>query len=259
MMTFRHARPATPLDQFVELLWLCDMPPQPWAQERLLPGGSSELVVDLAEPSHAGVLSGPHAHFFLLETTRRQCLAGVHFRPGGAFAFIEPPLHELQDSVVPLDDLWGGVARELREHLGEAQSDGERFSIIEAVLLAQARNGLQRHPAVRYALRAFMRVPCAHSVAAVAAQVGLSQRRFTECFTNEVGLTPKVFCRIRRFQAAIQQVHRTGRTDWSALALDCGYFDQAHFIHDFHAFSGLTPSAWDAQRTDHINHVPVRD
>ena len=259
MMTFRHRRPGPPLDEFVELLWLCDMPPQPWAQERLLPGGSSELVVDLAEPSHEGVLSGPHTRFFLLETSRRQHLAGVHFRPGGAFAFMAPPLHALQNAVVPLDALWGGVARELRDRLGQARTDDERFAIVERILLAQARNRLQRHPAVRYALRTFMRVPCALSVAGVVGQVGLSQRRFTECFTNEVGLTPKVFCRVRRFQAAIRQVHRTGRTDWSALALDCGYFDQAHFIHDFQAFSGLTPSAWDAQRIDSVNHVPIRD
>jgi AraC-like DNA-binding protein len=259
MNTFRHRRLGPPLNEFIELLWLCDMPPQPWTQERLLPGGSVELVVDVAPESGTGVLSGPHTHFFMLDTSRHQSLAGVHFKPGGAFAFMAPPLHECRNAIVPLDALWGGVAREFRDRLGEAGTDQERFRIIEGVLLAQARNGLQRHPAVRYALREFMRVPCAQSVARVANSVGLSQRRFVECFTREVGLTPKVFCRLRRFQAAIRQVHRTGRTDWSGLALDCGYFDQAHFIHDFQAFSGLTPSAWAMQRIDSINHVPVRD
>jgi AraC-like DNA-binding protein len=259
METFRHRRLGPPLGDFIELLWLCDVPAQPWTQERLLPSGSVELVVDIAPDSRKAVMSGPHSHFFLLDTSRRLCLAGVHFKPGGAFAFIASPLQELRNAIVPLDALWGGIAREFRERLGEAETDHERFTIMERVLLAQARNRLHRHPAVRYALREFARVPGAQSVARVATDVGLSQRRFVECFTREVGLTPKVFCRLRRFQAAIRQVHRTGRTDWTGLALDCGYFDQAHFIHDFQAFSGLTPSAWAAQRIAAINHVPVRD
>jgi AraC-like DNA-binding protein len=257
-MNFRHRRPGLPLGDFVELLWLCDVDPLPWTQERLLPGGSVELVVDLAPTSHKAVMSGPHSRFFLLHTSQRRSLAGVHFKPGGAFAFLAVPLHELRDTVVPLDTLWGGVAGELRERLADADTDDERFVTMEEILLGQGRNRMQRHPAVRYALREFMRVPCAQSVAQVAARVGLSQRRFTECFTNQVGLTPKVFYRLRRFQAAIRQVHRKGCTDWTGLALDCGYFDQAHFIHDFHAFSGLTPSAWDAQRISSINHVPIR-
>ena len=259
MDSFRHRRPGPPLAEFIELLWLCDVPAQPWTQERLLPGGSVELVVDLAPDPGDAVLSGPHSRFFLLDTSRPLCLAGVHFKPGGAFAFIAPPVQELRNAVVPLDALWGGVAGEFRERLADADTDPERFAIMEGILLAQARNGLRRHPAVRYALCEFTRAPGAQSIARVASTVGLSQRRFVECFTREVGLTPKVFCRVRRFQTAIRQVHRTGRTDWSALALDCGYFDQAHFIHDFQAFSGLTPSAWAAQRIDAINHVPVRD
>jgi AraC-like DNA-binding protein len=259
MTSFRHRRLGPPLGEFIELLWLCDVPAQPWTQERLLPSGSVELVVDIAPDSHKAVVSGPHTHFFLLDTSRPLCLAGVHFKPGGAFAFMAAPLQELRNAVVPLHALWGGIAREFRERLGEAESDHERFAIMERILLAQARNRLHRHPAVRYALREFTREPGAQVIARVANSVGLSQRRFVECFTREVGLTPKVFCRVRRFQAAIRQVHRTGCTDWSALALDCGYFDQAHFIHDFHAFSGLTPSAWAAQRTDAINHVPIRD
>jgi AraC-like DNA-binding protein len=93
----------------------------------------------------------------------------------------------------------------------------------------------------------------------VSGAVGLSQRRFIELFNEQVGLTPKVFCRVRRFQHAIRRAHRNRAINWSELAVDCGYFDQAHLIHDFQAFSGLTPAAWAAQRTNHLNHVPILD
>jgi hypothetical protein len=86
-----------------------------------------------------------------------------------------------------------------------------------------------------------------------------SARRFIEVFTDEVGLTPKLFCRVQRFQETVRRIGMGRRVDWAGMALDCGYFDQAHFIHDFRAFSGLSPSAYAAQRTGHLNHVPILD
>jgi AraC-like DNA-binding protein len=259
MTTFHMRTPAPPLNTFVDVIWTCDRQPESWRQERLLPEGSVELVVDLSAPPSGAVVSGPHSTFFLLDTTLRQHLVGVHFKPGGAFPFMRPPLLELRNDEVDLASLWGPVARELRERLGEAQTDEERFATVEQVLLHQGRGRMQHHPAVRFALREFMRVPHACTVAGVSEAIGLSQRRFIELFAEQVGLTPKVFCRVRRFQEAIRHAHRDRVVNWSALALDCGYFDQAHFIRDFQAFSGLTPSAWAAQRTEHVNHVPIFD
>ena len=63
--------------------------------------------------------------------------------------------------------------------------------------------------------------------------IGLSAKRFIEQFEREVGVTPKRYCRIRRFQRALTLSHHDRRVDWTRVAMDCGYFDQAHFIHDF--------------------------
>jgi AraC-like DNA-binding protein len=111
------------------------------------------------------------------------------------------------------------------------------------------------HPAVAYALDAFARRSHATSVKAVTDVIGLSAKRFIERFKNEVGLTPKRYCRILRFQQAVRRAHRCPHVDWSQVAVDCGYFDQAHFIHDFRAFAGLTPTAYLAARTEFQNHV----
>jgi AraC-like DNA-binding protein len=259
MIVVRHQAPSPPLSAFVDIVWLCEMPPQPWSQERLLPDGTLQLVVDLSGRDGYGVIAGPHAHFFVLDTTHYMDLVGVHFRPGGAFPFLGLPVHELRDLDVPLESLWGSLARELTDRLLEARTDDEKFAIVEAVLLRRARARFDRHPAVAYALSHFTRVPHTRTIAQVSQQIGLSQRRFIEVFSSEVGLTPKLFCRIRRFQSAMRRVHSRERVNWSEVAQACGYFDQAHFIHDFQAFSGLNPSVWLAQRTEHVNHVPIRD
>ena len=80
-------------------------------------------------------------------------------------------------------------------------------------------------------------------------QIGLSPKRFIQVFRDETGFTPKVFCRIRRFQQALELMEDARSSNGPSVALDCGYFDQAHFIHDFRAFSGINPSAYLANRT----------
>lgn len=82
----------------------------------------------------------------------------------------------------------------------------------------------------------------------------MSSKRFIERFKEDVGVTPKRYCRIRRFQQAVTLAHQQPE-DWSQVALDCGYFDQAHFIHDFRSFSGVTPTGYEANRTPFQNHV----
>lgn len=87
----------------------------------------------------------------------------------------------------------------------------------------------------------------------------MCERRFRERFQSEVGMAPKLFARVQRFQAVIGAVHALDEVDWAGIAADCGYFDQAHFIHDFRAFSGLTPTEYLAFKSEHRNHVPLPD
>jgi methylphosphotriester-DNA--protein-cysteine methyltransferase len=94
-------------------------------------------------------------------------------------------------------------------------------------------------------------------VSGVIDRIGLSQRRLIDLFHDQVGLTPKAFCRVRRFQRVLETVHRKPGVDWAQVALDGGYYDQAHFIHDFQGFSGMTPATYLARATEHLNHVPI--
>ena len=78
-------------------------------------------------------------------------------------------------------------------------------------------------------------------------------------FAEEVGLTPKLFGRIVRFQQVLRVIDSGKRVTWARLAATSGYYDQAHFINDFRAFSGINPTAYLGLRTEHINHVPLVD
>ncbi len=272
-MQLRARIPAPPLDAFVVKIWSFEGYAPAHGFERLMPDGSGQIVFNLAEDrsrvydpgDHSriqslpgSIVAGPHSRFFVIDTIEQCSTIGVHFRPGGLFPFFGMPASELHDRHVALDALWGSFAGELRESLLEAPSVDARLLLVEQALLARASTSLL-HPAVPFALGAFHRGPRTQTIAAVTGRIGLSARRFAQLFREQVGLTPKLYCRVQRFQRAVQQIAAGRRVEWTGVALDCGYFDQAHFINDFRAFSGLTPTAYAGLPLRHPNHVPLPD
>ena len=273
-MRTSHYRPPPPLSDFVDLFWWMKDYCQPHNKERLLPDGSMELVINLTEDRariydprdtsqyhtlKGALVVGAHSEFFVIDTTGQRSVVGVHFKPGGAFPFLGLPACELHNTLLSLETLWGAQAGELRDRLLEAGTPQAMFRILEESLLAQVARRLGRHPAVAFALREFGSVPHTRTISEVTGQIGLSAKRFIQVFNDEVGLTPKLFCRVRRFQRVVWRLHNGEPVEWAAVAADCGYFDQAHFIHDFRAFSGLNPTTYVSQKTDHLNHVPLID
>ncbi|HEX3879352.1 MAG TPA: helix-turn-helix domain-containing protein [Bryobacteraceae bacterium] len=269
----RHHRPGFPLSDFVECFWTFDGFQQAHAKERIMPDGALTLVVNLnedrtriydrrdfdrCETFNGSLLVGPQTEFFVIDTAEQLSVAGIQFKPGGAFPFFDPPPDELQGLQVPLDALWGGFAGDFREKLLRAGTGQAAFEVIETALLARLQKP-DRHPAVTYALGKFMNEPHVARVADVIDETGFSARRFIQLFREQAGLAPKVFCRVQRFQRALRRIVSGSEVEWAEVALEAGYFDQSHFIHDFRAFSGINPTAYRCAKPRHINHVPIPD
>jgi AraC-like DNA-binding protein len=134
----------------------------------------------------------------------------------------------------------------------------KNFQILEEALLARWRSA-SHHRAVIHALNYFAREPESVTIGKVTAQIGLSARRFIELFTEQVGMTPKVFCRVQRFQRALCDIQRRREVRWAEIATGCGYYDQAHFISDFREFCGVTPTDYLQERPEYPNFLPIRD
>jgi AraC-like DNA-binding protein len=264
--------PAAPLASFVKCLWYWEGAPQTHAKERLMPNGEASLVFNLRnepiriydadnltryESYGPTVLSGARTNCFVIDTEQEERVFGIQFQPGGSFPFFRLPASELENSSVGLDSLWPRVASEFRERLLAATRVNDMFQLAERYLLAQLARPLELHPAVRFARKQFCGRPHQVSVSSVLDETGLSQRRFIQIFHEQVGLTPKAFCRVRRFQRILETVHGAREVDWVDVALSCGYYDQPHFIHDFREFSGLTPTEYLSRASEHLNHVPV--
>jgi AraC-like DNA-binding protein len=251
--------PGGVLGKFVELLWLYVTPHRAHAQERMLPMATTELVIDLAggmTNSPAALVVGPHSEHWALDTSRASAVIGVHFKPGGAFPFFGVPAGELHNVRVSLDALWGSNATLLVEQVLAGSSPAAKFDVLERLLLCAART-LTRHRAVDFAMQELSGPLFRSSIADVSDAVGMSHRRFLERFRGEVGMAPKLYARVQRFQAVVATVQTLREVNWTDIAAACGYFDQAHFIHDFRAFSGFTPVQYFALKGSDLNHVPL--
>jgi AraC-like DNA-binding protein len=255
-------------------MWYWDGYLQPHTRERLLPDGSMTIALNLGEhktsryatggaaycnDGPAQVIAGARSSFMVADTANMITTFGIQFKPGGAFPFLQMPASELNDQCVSLEDVFSMGVRSLRERLLECATTQQKFASAEQWLLAQAVKRLEKHPAVLFATQQFLHSPTNQPLSSVLHRIGYSQRHFNQLFADEVGLTPKRFLRVRRFQSVINSIPRENVVDWADLAVRCGYYDQSHFVHDFRGFCGLTPAAYLSHRTPHLNHVPILD
>jgi AraC-like DNA-binding protein len=258
--------PSPPLAPFVEHLWHFEGE-LAHARERVLPSGQLQLLVNLHEDelrwydgagyatAHRGggaALCGAFTHHFAIDTAEQRHICGVNFKPGGAAPFVRPPVGALEGTHVAAGDLWGRDGATLRERLCEAPIAAAALARLDAFLVARAVRPLAPDPAVAFAVGALDR---GAPVAAVGDRLGLAPARLIRRFAAAVGLPPKRFARLRRFNRVLVAAPAGRGVDWARVAVDCGYYDQAHLIHEFRAFSGLAPTAYRPRAPGELRHV----
>lgn len=249
-----------PLDKFVECFWTLDGEgPAPGASpERILPDGCVELILNFGQrflqhangrstlqPRHflVGQMTGP----ILISPTGRVELLGIRFHPGGTSPFLRLPMSEVTDQVTELGALSSELERALLSFSQDLPSLGEKIGAVESALLARLAGCLHDSPARRLAAQVVESAGLI-SVDVLAANAGLSSRQLERRFLREVGVGPKLLSRILRFQQVFRAVERLDAA-WASIALECGYYDQAHLIRDFHQFAQQTPSVLFAEQS----------
>jgi AraC-like DNA-binding protein len=252
-----QCRPGLPLAPYVEMLWYCEGYGATHRRERVLPNGRFQIVIDLAPCSGSSILVGMRTAHSILETASIRSVIGVVFRPGGALPFFDQPADEFYGRTVPLDQVWSSASGRLRDRLLEAGNPAARLSILEADLERRLGQPAELHGAVRYALQEFGRYPHTAGILEVARDAGLSRRRFAGLFRRQVGLTPKLYCRLRRFQQVVRRSASGAPVSWAQVSLDGGYYDQAHMAHEFREFSGVSLREWLASQRPFVNHAVV--
>ncbi|WP_220126592.1 helix-turn-helix domain-containing protein [Actinomadura madurae] len=260
--------PRSPLDELIDDLYYLEGP-RPYSRLALPPMPSAVLILNLGPPFliRAGgeaetaeyadgcVVTMPTraAEFGYPPWTRS---VGVHFKPWGLGPFLPMPAAELCDRPVTVEQVWGRArTAELRDRLASEAGPREMLILLEDELLRRLREtaglGLVRHTSgvIAAATGAVM-------IGDLGAAAGVSSTHLAQRFKELIGVTPKRLARTYRFAAALRAIDPAGPVDWVDLAGRAGYFDQAHFGHEFRAFTGLTPTRYVEARRRFLREHP---
>lgn len=250
-------RPSFPLSGVLDCMWHYSGAVAAEGREIVLPDGRFQVVIDLV--AGRGSFCGLRSRHVGIDPSPISMSVGAVFRPGGAAGFLCGSALEYLDRTLPLDLVWGAEAGWLIERLQIAPSAPDRLQILEAALVRRfvtaAEERINTGGAIDYALRLFDHAPHLKNVGEVSREIGWSRRWLSHVFSEKVGITPKRYCRLVRFQKLLRQLASGGRADWADVALAGGFSDQAHLIHEFRAFSGLTPEFYIRAERPFPNHV----
>jgi AraC-like DNA-binding protein len=270
-MLYLEHRPHPALAPFVQSLWYARDPHALHSHQRVLPTGNAQVVISLARdyltdanhPTNPLASSAPalflgiysvHQHIDTIDLAE---LVGISFHTDGTLPFFPHATDLFTNRETSLEDIWGTPTRTLRDQLRDRSTPTQKFHALESFLLQRLRTTRKPtpHPIIPFSLEALHTAPGIATVTELSRTTGLSPRRLSQLFREHIGVPPKLYARILRFQQAVQQLHTGSEVPWSELALSCGYYDQAHFANDFRAFSGLTPTAYTAATRPWSNHI----
>lgn len=250
-MSYSESRPHPRLARFVEVICFSDDrgAPVPGPPIRVIPDGGTDLLFSVAAPPRGGpgacrgALFGTKTRARFVPTEAPVENLALRFRPGAASRFFSAPAHELRDAALDVGELWGAAGRELTERIGAARGVRARLDLLERALLARLPEAETQDPLAEVVEVAVGRLAASRgqlAVRALAASVGIGERRLERAFASRVGVPPKLLARILRFREACGGLAR-GRAQ-ADVAFGLGYADQSHLLRDFRAFAGATPS-----------------
>jgi AraC-like DNA-binding protein len=257
--------PGPPLDALIDDLYYLDGVP-PYATLRLPPMPSALLILNLGAPFRIGgddyadgcVVTMPTRAWDFSYPPRTRSV-GVHFKPWGLAPFLPMPAAELRDRRLTVEQVWGRRASvELRDRLATAADPHSMLTLLEGELRRRLREttglGLVRHTSSVIAA-----ATGAVAIGELSTAAGVSSTHLAQRFKQFVGVTPKRLARIYRFGATVAAIDPAAPVDWLDVAGSAGYYDQAHFGHEFRTFTGLTPSQYLEGRRrflrEHPDHV----
>jgi AraC-like DNA-binding protein len=263
--------PGPPLDGLIDDLYYLEGAP-PYARLMLPPMPAALLIVNLGAPfgirAGTDIQTADYADGCVVTTPTRAlefCYplptrsVGAHVKPWGLAPFLPLPAAELCDRPVAVEQVWGraAVAR-LQDRLATAEGPQEMLTLLEEELMRRlgeaAGLGLVGHTSSVLAATGG-----AVTIGDLRGAAGVSSTHLAQRFKELIGVTPKRLARTYRFAATVFTIDPARPVDWSELAGRAGYFDQAHFGHEFRAFTGLTPTRYVEVRQrflrEHPGHV----
>jgi AraC-like DNA-binding protein len=252
-MDYQEYPIADPLKPFVKVMWSMESE-ESWAPPmRILPDSCVELVIHFNQPykttfSNSKSEIQPQSfvvaqmkNFIEIEPNGKIGMISIRFSAQGAYHFFGMPMKEIANGIVDLKLIWNNLAREIEECIVASVNTTQRIQKIQQYLLTQLLKNGKADQTVDYCLNLIYSGKGQIRADDLSFKTGLSNRQLVRKFNMSIGLSPKEFARIIKFIGSLDYLKLNRETNLAEAAHHCGYYDQAHFIHDFKEYAGVTP------------------
>ncbi len=272
-MEFHFHRPTGFLANFIESIVFFKYLTPDYEAEKLLPEGYQDLIIDLTEkPKYifenttlekkqkfkSSWLSGARKKLITIDAGGiNSSMMVIRFQQGAAYHFSHFPMDEITDQVVDTDLLFGNSINNLREEILNRANATDKFAVVED-FFCQRLLKTEIPDVVSYGIGVLASNPTEKTIKQLSDKCGYSQKHLIHLFKKHLGLTPKALQKIQRFQQVLNELEQSNSINWTRLSLDCGYYDQAHFINEFKHYSGLNPEKYMVEKGPHLNYIPVK-
>lgn len=255
-MKYTEFKPKESLENFIQLIWIAESEGENdfYPREKILPDGIVEIVFHFNEPFTTYYdkrgLKQPQAFAI---SQMRKCIEiesdgligfiSIRFYPWGAYHFFQKPIKDFLDSTVDLQEVWADDYMDVLSELKNSDNI-KRVEIIQDYLDKRLLKYKKNTDDIDNIIKLIRETKGMESIDSICKKSRLSYKQLERQFLKTIGTTPKVFSRTTRFLNLCHNLKEYENLSMTQLALDMGYFDQAHFNKDFKAFSGLTPRSF---------------
>ena len=258
LLIFETYEPSVPIDALVEsIFYYKDFEPD-HSIERVVPTGHVFAIFELdgierhtfnnetLEPNASfrfAWVSGVHRNFISISAHQHSEMFVIQFRAYGAHPFLHLPMCQVADKIVAGSDILDGELLRLREELITATSSTDKFAVAEAWLESRYDENLVAPKSIVDVVELLQAEP-ASKLNEVIGRYTSTQKHLISQFKKYIGITPKQYQRVLRFNDVFNKMQNDQFLSWSDIAHLCGYSDQSHFIREFRNFSGFNPESY---------------
>jgi AraC-like DNA-binding protein len=253
---FRFYEPSRVLAPFVKQYWTLDIHNKEDIphKQTIIPNGLIEIMFHYGEQINRisqnktnpnkkrSIICGQRSIYYDIFPTGKIGILSAILKPEGAMMFLDIPVSEINNETLSMEDVFPKDAITLEDQLLNSRTNEHRIRILEAFLLSKIiEKRLYDHRRMAACLNKIKSEQALIKCSELAECVCLSNKQFQRRFKEYIGILPKEYLRVIRFQNVIHKKHLKPDLSLTQLSYECGFYDQSHFIHDFREFSGMTP------------------
>jgi AraC-like DNA-binding protein len=251
-MQFTRLEPPQELNTIVEYYWIAEGNDPTPVQQKIIPDGFPEIIFHFGDPykvnltcmwevQEKSLLAGQITKFFYLENTGKSHMLGIKLKPAAIHRLFGVEMNTLNDQVVDLHSALNGKLDPLEEYIRASSSNHERIESINKYLGQLTVKSADL--VVENALTEIFNTHGMVTVSELCELTATRERQLQRLFKKEIGLSPKFYSRIIRFNY-IFHLAQEKKLRWSEVGLEAGFYDQPHFIKNFKSFTGEDPTGY---------------